>query len=88
MEAQLRHARDGGLSAEAGRRVSDILGKLRDVKQPPECVRTLQWLESSTTPETGEILEALADGRPDAWLTQQAKKQLAEWRKEQERPEK
>ena len=54
------------------------------MKQPPECIRTLQWLEWSTTPETGEILEALAQGSPDAWLTQQAKKQLAQWRKEQQ----
>ncbi|HVS40442.1 MAG TPA: hypothetical protein VMS17_33095 [Gemmataceae bacterium] len=88
VEGQLRHAQETQLSAEANQRVKAILDKLRDAKQSPECIRTLQWLESSSTPETGEILEVLADGQPDAWLTQQAKKQLAEWRKAHDAPDK
>ncbi len=86
VETPLRHAQDGTLSPEARRRVDEILRKLRDEKEPPECIRTLRWMESSTMPETGEILEALAQGSPDDWLTRQAKKQLEQWHKAQQPP--
>ncbi len=88
VEAQLRHAQDGPLSPEAARRVRSLLDKLRDVKQPPDCLRTLEWLASSDRPEAGEILEVLAQGAPDAWLTQQAKAKRAQWRKAQGPPDK
>ncbi len=83
VEAQLRHAQDDPLSPEAARRVRGLLDKLRDVKQPPDCLRTLEWLASSDRPEAGEILEVLAQGAPDAWLTRQAKAKRTEWRKAQ-----
>ena len=62
VEAQLRHRQDGPLSPEAARRVRDLLDKLRSVKQPPDCLRTLEWLGASDRPEADEILEVLAQG--------------------------
>ena len=53
------------------------------MKQPPECLRVLEYLTVPGFAENGDVLQVLAEGQPDAWLTQQAKKELAEWRKAQ-----
>ena len=88
VEAQLRHAADGPLSAEVRRRVTETLGKLAKAKQPPDCLRALDYLAAHDAPENGELLQVLAEGQPDAWLTQQAKTKLAEWRKDRGLPDK
>ena len=81
VEGQLSKALDGPLSAEAGRRVTTALEQIRKAKQPPDCIQALEYFGAHDAPENGELLQVLADGEPDAWLTQQAKGKLAEWRR-------
>ena len=88
VEASLRRSLDGPPSAEVRRRVTEILTRLEKAKQPPDCVRALDYLAADHDPECGELLQVLAEGRPDAWLTQQAKEKLAEWRKDRGPPDK
>jgi hypothetical protein len=74
---------DGGLSAEARRRVESALSRLDPVSSPavlrgPRAVEALEWIK---TDEAAELLKALANGDPEARLTLEAKgslKRLAE----------
>ena len=81
VEGELRTALVRPLSAEARRRVAAALEIIKKAKQPPDCVQALEYLSAHDAPENGELLQVLAEGTPDAWLTQQAKAKLAEWRK-------
>jgi WD40 repeat protein len=65
---------------EARRRIQGLLDRLMDhVLEsivPGECLRTLralEVLERIGTPEARQVLRAMADGTPEAWLTQEAK---------------
>ena len=79
VEGELGRALDRPLSAEARRRVAAALDRVREAKQPPECARALDSFWAA--PEEGELLQVLAEGAPGAWLTQQAKAKLVQWRK-------
>ena len=81
VEPSLRGLPTQKLSPEQGWRVRTVLETLREQKRPPDCVRALEYLGSHDAPENGELLQVLADGVPGAWLTQQAKAKLAEWRR-------
>ena len=81
VEGQLRRVLEGSLPTEARRRVAAALKIIQKQKQPPDCVRALEYLSAHDAPENGELLQVLAEGAPDARLTQQAKAKLAEWRK-------
>jgi WD40 repeat protein len=71
-EPALLAARDRDLSAEARRRVEDLLEAVRRSELPPEDVRHLravQILEKIGSPEARRVLEGLAAGAPRARLT-------------------
>ena len=79
-ESALRKKLAGRPSAEARRRIAELLAKL---EQGPisgnslRLLRGLEALEAIGTPEARQALEKLAAGPADAWLTQQAKASLA-----------
>ena len=73
VEEQLRRSLSQPLSAEAARRVRAILDKLKDAKQPPDCVDTLAYLKNLDTPESQQVLEALAEGTANTWLRKEAR---------------
>jgi WD40 repeat protein len=61
---------------EVRQRVEKLLQKLETPPPSPECLRqlrVLQALEMIGTPEALALLQALADGDPDAWLTREAR---------------
>ncbi len=68
----LRQALRGEPSAEVRRAVNDLLAL---VDNPPDRLRVgraLETLEFAVSPEARRLLEVLAKGAPDAWLTRQA----------------
>jgi RNA polymerase sigma factor (sigma-70 family) len=74
--AALRRALDGKPSAEVRRRVEALLDKLDEPKLSPErlrAVRALEALEQLATPDARRLVEELAGGAPEAWLTREAK---------------
>jgi WD40 repeat protein len=81
-EPALARALFGEPSLEKRRRVEQLLGKigkLREKAPPPERlrqVRALEALERCGTPEARRLLEALAGGADDAWLTGEARTAL------------
>ena len=78
-EAELRKTLAGQPSPEVQRRGEALLAKLHS-GTPPEhllqAIRATAVLEQIGTAEAGQILESLAGGPPDAWLTQEAKASL------------
>jgi hypothetical protein len=73
-EPALRKALKGQLSAESQRQTERLLEKLADL--PPErlqALRALEVLEHLDTPESRQLLEKLAAGPADAYLTKEAK---------------
>jgi hypothetical protein len=73
----LRKALDSKPSAEARRRMESVLEKPRTL--PPgtlQAIRAVEVLENISTPGARRLLESLAEGAPEARLTQQAKASL------------
>jgi WD40 repeat protein len=89
-EPALERSLAGAPSLEKRRRVAQLLdkvGKLREKAPPPERlrqVRALEVLERSGTREARQLLQVLAGGAADAWLTDEAGAALR--RLEQHRP--
>jgi hypothetical protein len=78
-EPLLRQALENKPSAEVRRRVEVLLEKLAMPERAAEQVRLLrgvQALEYSGTPEARKLLQALAQGAPEARLTREAKAAL------------
>jgi hypothetical protein len=72
----LRKARENPASAEAKRRLDELLKNAADDALPPEQLRLLravEVLERVGTPEAGEVLQALAKGTAGAEPTEAAK---------------
>jgi hypothetical protein len=76
-EPALRRALAGQAPLETRRRVAELLGRL-DATAPRRLrtVRSARVLEYHDTPEARALLEWLAGGAPDAWLTQAARASL------------
>jgi WD40 repeat protein len=78
-ESALIRALQGGPSLEARRRIEQVLERLAEQRgrvPTPERLRTLravEVLEQIDTPEARRVLEALARGTPEVWLTREAK---------------
>jgi hypothetical protein len=73
----LRKALDSKPSAEARRRMESVLEKPRNL--PPgtlQAIRAVEVLENISTPGARRLLESLAEGAPEARLTQEAKASL------------
>jgi hypothetical protein len=73
-EPILRNALTGGPSLEQRKRIDRVLERLE--RERVTLGRVLEILEHAQTPESRELLEALAAGEPTAWLTQEAKSAL------------
>jgi hypothetical protein len=70
----LRKALEGPLSAEARRQVEGLLDRLSDwIPERLQAYRALEVLEHLDTPESRQLLQKLAEGPPEAWLTKEAK---------------
>jgi hypothetical protein len=81
-EALLRKALEAPPSAEAKKRLGEIVAKL-DAKDLPlvpaerlQAMRGLSVLERAATPPAVAVIERLSNGPEGAWLTQQAKQAL------------
>lgn len=75
----LRKALEGKPSAELKRRVEFLLDQQMSTSASPERLRqmrALEALEHMDAPEARELLERLAKGAPEAWLTKEAKAAL------------
>jgi hypothetical protein len=75
----LRKALAGEPPPEVRRRVKALLESLESPVRSPECLRALravQVLESVGNEEARRLLKALAEGTPEARLTQEAKASL------------
>jgi RNA polymerase sigma factor (sigma-70 family) len=75
----LRQAMQKATSPEARRRMEQLLGRLQGLPHAPEllrCLRAVEALERVGTPEARQILEGLAQGAPETWLTDEAKASL------------
>jgi acyl-CoA synthetase (NDP forming) len=80
-EPALRKLLDGQPSAEARRRAEMLVRQLEGPTLPRERLqqqRALAALARLGSPEARKVFARLAEGTPDAWLTQQAKAAL-EW---------
>jgi hypothetical protein len=77
-EPALRRALEGKPSLEVRRRIESVLSSLRLVRQPEllRGLRAIRVLEQVGTPVARQVLQALADGTPEARLTQEAKASL------------
>lgn len=75
---QLRAALDKKPSLEVSRRLDDLLKRLKGEAPAPglRVQRALEALEHMNTPEAGQLLETLAKGSADAWLTRDAQATL------------
>ena len=78
VESALRTALAGNSSLEVRRRVEMILEQLEPSKSLARlrALRAVAVLEHISTPEAREVLEKLANGAPEARLTQEAKASL------------
>jgi RNA polymerase sigma factor (sigma-70 family) len=75
-EPALRRALETTRSVEVRRRVEGLLEEVQGQPLPADVVqqlRAVEALEYVGTPEARQVLERLAEGAPDAWLTQDAK---------------
>jgi hypothetical protein len=73
----LRKALAGAPSAEVRRRMESILKKPRTLSpETLQAVRAVEVLETISTPDARQLLKALADGEPEASLTQRARASL------------
>ncbi len=81
--AQVKKALDDHPSAEKKRRLQQLLDKASSRVLLPEQVRperALEALDRGGTPEARQLLEELARGRADAWLTREAKTVVERWK--------
>jgi RNA polymerase sigma factor (sigma-70 family) len=81
----LRKALTGQPSPELRRRVERLLEKLDEASLTPERLRArrgLDVLERIGTPEARQVVERLASGTAEAWLTREAKATLERFGKE------
>lgn len=80
----LEAALKGELSVEARRRAEQIVQRLQGPVTSPERMRPLravEALEQIGAADARQVLEALAKGAPEAWLTREAKASLERLRK-------
>jgi WD40 repeat protein len=80
IEPFLRHALRSDLDLEVRRRIEPIYAKLPLTTPTPEGlrqVRAVQTLEAIGSPEARQLLRTLAEGHPEALLTQEARGALA-----------
>jgi hypothetical protein len=75
-EPPLRKALEGKPSAQVRRAVEQLLADLEGRPERLRTVRALEVLEYIGTPEAARLLQELADGSPEAWLTREAKASL------------
>jgi hypothetical protein len=78
-EPALRKALEAGPSAEARRRIEQLLAKLESTSstgEPLRASRGIETLERIGTPEARELLARLGRGAPGAGLTREAKAAL------------
>lgn len=78
-EPALRKALDAGASTEARRRIEELLAKLETFGSTGSSLRAfraIELLEQVASPEARHLLEKLATGAPDAWMTRHAKAAL------------
>jgi RNA polymerase sigma factor (sigma-70 family) len=76
----LQKALEGQPSLEVRRRVAQLLRRMEEGTQSPkrlQALRGLEVLEYAGTPEARQLLQALANGAPDARLTREAKAAVA-----------
>jgi RNA polymerase sigma factor (sigma-70 family) len=73
-EPLLRKALAGRPSLEQRKRIERVLERLE--REKVTLGRALEALEHAATPQSRQLLESLAAGDPDAWLTQEAKAAL------------
>jgi RNA polymerase sigma factor (sigma-70 family) len=79
-EPLVKKALEGKPSVEMRRRLEYVLERLRgsgDSGERLQQARALEVLEATRTPEARAVLEELARGEADAWLTREAKAALA-----------
>jgi len=75
----LRAALDTKPPAEARNRIEQLLARIvgpPSAGEPLRILRALAVLEAKSTPAAKDLLRELADGAPEAWLTQEAKAAL------------
>ena len=75
-EPALRKTLAGKLSPEARRRVEEVLQRLTASGKSLRQLRALQVLEQAGTPDSRQLLKTLANGLPEARLTQEARASL------------
>jgi hypothetical protein len=79
IEPSLRKALESKLALEVRRRIEKVLEKLASERL--RVTRALEAIEHMSLPESRQLLEALANGAPRAWLTEESRairKRLAE----------
>jgi RNA polymerase sigma factor (sigma-70 family) len=72
----LRNALEANPNEEVRRRVLQVLDKIGKgelTREQTRALRVLEVLEEVGTPEARQVVEALADGAPEAWLTHEAR---------------
>jgi RNA polymerase sigma factor (sigma-70 family) len=74
----IRKALAGTPTLEARRRMEELLKKLEPAASPDGIrrLRAVEVLEGIGTPEARQVLQFLAEGIPEAWLTREAKASL------------
>jgi WD40 repeat protein len=82
-EPALRKILEGDPPLEVSRRIERILAKMDVSAKRLQTLRAVEVLEHIATPEAGELLRALAQGDPEAPLTQESK---ASWQRLAKRP--
>jgi RNA polymerase sigma factor (sigma-70 family) len=77
-ELALRRALAGTPSPEARKRLEELLSKGGSLPSGEmlRCLRVVEVLERIGTPEARQLLETMARGAPEDWLTQEAKASL------------
>jgi hypothetical protein len=71
IEPALRKALEGKPSLEVRRRIDTVLAKFTGERLPLS--RALEAIEHMNTPEARRLVDALANGVPHAWLTEEAR---------------
>lgn len=82
-ETHLHKAQQGKISQEFRRRLDLLVQKIERTAPSAkelQMVRALTVLERLATPAAREVLAVIADGAPEARLTQQARQALERWR--------
>jgi WD40 repeat protein len=91
IETIVKGAVPGGGSLEFQRRAEQLLAGLKDVDLLPERLRrtrAVEVLEKNGSSEACKLLEALAKGAPEAWLTREARMARERLTETQKRPAK